>query len=334
MDWIAALLVWFAAGARVGRVVVRNANTVRVAIVVAVCFLAAAHTVGIDDVARSLDRLGDANSALAVCWTGFSAASAVVAIHAWPSIPTGRHRVVTAFVAALGIAAMVGSLLSPTVGWVFVLVSLPVVVFTGARVLDRTPVGHAVGLYCLGACFTIAVAVTVLFGASPNRTVLTVGTLTTALGAVWVLLGTWLRARVLLFRIKDLHRTLVRRFPEVIDDSRSGAPTVLRAADHVSDTMDALYLLVGAGQYDDDPIPPESPSTRAALLARTVRDPLAHPVLGTGWVVAPEDMSLAQWVTLVAASAAGPADSSEHRHVDAEGDPKRTLRRAVRRNRR
>lgn len=300
MDWLAALLVWLAVGARVGRVIVRSANTVRTSIVIAVCFLAAAETAGIDDVARTIDRSWDAATVIAICWAGFAAASAVIALHAWPNLQPHLRWTTTAVVSAGTVAAIASAAITPTVGWGFVLAAVAFVLVTGVRVCDWTPLGRAVGLYCLGACAPAAVAIAVLFGNQPSSSVLTIGALLISLGAVWVLFGTWIRARILLYRIKNLHRTLTRRFPEVVDSTRSRAPTVLLASDHVSETMDALYLQVGAGQLDDNAEPPENPVARAARVAHLVRDPLANPVLGTHWIAAPPHMSLAQWVTLIA----------------------------------
>lgn len=334
MDWLAALLVWLAVGARVGRVIVRSATTVRISIVFAVCFLAAAQTVGIDDVARTIDRRWDAAAVIAMCWAGFSAASAVIATHAWPNLRPRPRRTTTAVISAVTVASIAGSAFTPIVGWIFVVAALLFVVITGVRVCDWTPLGGAVGLYSLGACAPAAVAITVLFGAQPNRILLTVGALTISLGAVWVLLGTWIRARILLYRIKNLHRTLTGRFPEVVDRSRSRAPTVLRASDHVSETMDALYLQVGAGQLDDDTEPPENPVERAARLAHMVRDPLADPVLGTHWIASPPHMSLAQWVTLIATTKPEEPRLHAPEHDREQLDTEIGLRRTVRRHRR
>ncbi|MFE7718598.1 hypothetical protein ACFU44_06100, partial [Nocardia rhizosphaerihabitans] len=55
--WLTALLVWVAAGARVGRVLVKPATTARVAIVVAVAAVALAATVAIPDIAVAVDNL-------------------------------------------------------------------------------------------------------------------------------------------------------------------------------------------------------------------------------------------------------------------------------------
>ena len=92
--WLVALLVWAAAGARVGRVLVRPATTIRMAIVVAVIAVAGAVTVAIPDVARALDEavsgdLGVNGASLSATlgtslWACFAGAVTAIAICAWP----------------------------------------------------------------------------------------------------------------------------------------------------------------------------------------------------------------------------------------------------------
>lgn len=299
MAWIAALVVWLAAGARVGRMVVRPATTVRICMVLAMVCTAAAQTVAIDDVAATLGR-DNAAAALAMCWAGGAGASMVIAIRAWPTLLRRWYRTCAVVIAVSTAGAMAGSLLNPVAGWCAVLPAFAAVIAAGVRVIARTPIGRAVALYCLGAVAPLSIAIAVILGAEPNRGVLTVGALIMSIGAVSVLIETWIRARILLYRIKDLHHALLRRFPELRDSDRSRAPTVLQASDHVSDVMDGLYLQVGAGQFDDGVAAPNDPVDRAARIARTVHDPLAHPILGAHWIVPPPDWSPPQWVALIA----------------------------------
>lgn len=300
MDWVAALLVWLAVGARVGRVVVRSANTVRVSIVLAVGFLAVGQTLLVDDVARLLTPYVDVPTVIGMCWIGVAATSAVITLTARPMLGAARERRSIAAVVFFAVASGIASAVWPTAAWVFVLLMFPLLIVTGLGMVDRTPLGRAVALFCVGTCAPAFVAVSVVFGSAPRHSVLTAGALLMAAAAVWVLVTSWVRARILLWRIRNLHRTLTRRFPEVVDDKRSGAPTVLRASDHVSEIMDALYLQVGAGQFDDGaPVPVES-GARAVRVARTVRDPLADPVMGGHWIAVPRDVSLARWVTMIA----------------------------------
>lgn len=299
MGWIAALVVWLAAGARVGRVIVRPATTVRICMVLAMVCIAAAQTVAIDDVTDVLGQ-NDAATVSAMCWAGGAGASMVIAIRAWPSILRRWYRTFTIVIAVTTGAAIAGSLWTPMAGWCAVLIAGVAVIWAGVQVVARTPIGRAVALYCLGAVGPLLTSAAMLLGAKPDRGVLTVGALVMSFGAVSVLIETWIRARILLYRVKRLHHTLIRRFPELHDSTRSRAPTVLLASDHVSDIMDALYLQVGAGQFDDNAVVPIDPVDRAAQIARTVDDPLAHPILGAHWIVPPPDCSPAQWVSLIA----------------------------------
>lgn len=98
--WLTALLVWMAAGARVGRVPVKPATTARVAIVVAVVAVAAAATVSIPEVGLALDNLlphgihgtmfGDRMTVAA--WLLFTDATSVVAAAAWPVVSRRKSR--------------------------------------------------------------------------------------------------------------------------------------------------------------------------------------------------------------------------------------------------
>ncbi|MGF0312063.1 hypothetical protein CH251_13095 [Rhodococcus sp. 06-462-5] len=300
MDWLAALLVWIAVGARIGRAVVRSASTVRVSIVLAVGFLALAQTLLVDDVARLLEPYVDVPIVIGLCWIGVAAASAAITLTTRPTLDAVQRRRAIAAVVCTGVAAGIASVAFPTVAWTFVLLTLPLIIVTGVGMVDRTPLGRAVALFCIGFCAPGFVAVSVVFGSTPRHSILTAGALLMAAAAVWVLATSWVRARILLWRINNLHRTLTRRFPEVLGEKRSGAPTVLRASDHVSEIMDALYLQVGAGQFDDGVAAPADSGARAGRVAQTVRDPLSDPIMGGHWIAVPSGVSLARWVTMIA----------------------------------
>ncbi|SLH97534.1 Uncharacterised protein [Mycobacteroides abscessus subsp. abscessus] len=85
--WLTALLVWVAAGARVGRVLVKPATTARVAIVVAVAAAAAAATLAVPEIALAVDNLLPegappgmlADGVQVAAWLVFATATSVVA---------------------------------------------------------------------------------------------------------------------------------------------------------------------------------------------------------------------------------------------------------------
>ncbi|MFC9438433.1 hypothetical protein ACFTVM_31835, partial [Nocardia sp. NPDC057030] len=85
--WLTALLVWMAAGARVGRVLVKPATTARVAIVVAVAAVALAATVAVPEIAVAIDNLRPSglhagwlsDGVVVSAWIAFVTATSVVA---------------------------------------------------------------------------------------------------------------------------------------------------------------------------------------------------------------------------------------------------------------
>lgn len=86
--WAVALLVWVAAGARLGRVVARTATPLRMSMVFAGFSVALSSTVMVPAVWDIVDRIAPEQHAAAmiviVLWTALSAASAVGAVSAWP----------------------------------------------------------------------------------------------------------------------------------------------------------------------------------------------------------------------------------------------------------
>ena len=95
-----------------------------------------------------------------------------------------------------------------------------------------------------------------------------------SLGSVWLLVAVWVRARVLLRRVRRLHTTLVKRFPEVVVEDQTHTTTVLRASDHVAHIMDALYLQAGGGidTQAATPAPATAEGTVGSSISQAVFD--------------------------------------------------------------
>lgn len=280
MGWLVALVVWTAAGARIGRVAARQPTPLRVAMVVAVSSAALASTLAVPDVAGRLDTVapdvGLSEIILELAWTLFAAASAVGAISVWPILPRPALRAVAVIVYTVAIVLGIGLAGGyPVPALVFIVIALTAVVVTGARHVAWTPLGRGISLIVVGSAIVLAAAVVGLVrevsgetwavGSSPAYTVAAV---IVSVGTVWVLGETWFRARQDLRRMNTLHSVLVSRFPEVVEGDGKGSTTVLRASDAVAHVMDALYLQAGAGMLDtDEQDLPESTAERARILA-------------------------------------------------------------------
>ncbi|BAH53950.1 hypothetical protein [Rhodococcus opacus] len=309
MGWLVALVVWTAAGARIGRVAARQPTPLRVAMVVAVFSAAIASTLAVPDVAGRVDTVAPAAGlseiVLELAWTLFAAASAVGAVSVWPVLPRPALRAVAVIVYTLAVVlgiGLAGGIPAPAL--VFIVIALTAVVVTGVRHVAWTPLGRGISLIVVGSATVLTAAVvglvrelsgqTWVVGSSPAYTVAAV---IVSVGTVWVLVETWLRARQDLRRMDTLHSVLVTRFPEVVEGDGKGSTTVLRASDAVADVMDALYLQAGAGMLDtDEQELPESTAERARILARWIDDPIASDVLDTEWIAPPPGMSPRRWV--------------------------------------
>ena len=309
MGWLIALVVWTAAGARIGRVAARQPTPLRVAMVVAVSSAAIASTLAVPDVAGRLDTLaptaGLSEIVLELAWTLFAAASAVGAVSVWPILPRPALRAVAVIVYTIALVLGIGLAGGiPVPALVFIVIALIAVVVTGGRHVAWTPLGRGISLIVVGSATVLAAAVvglvrelsgqTWIVGSSPAYTVAAV---IVSVGTVWVLVETWLRARQDLRRMDTLHSVLVTRFPEVVEGDGKGSTTVLRASDTVAHVMDALYLQAGAGMLDtDEQQLPESTAERAEILARWIHDPVTSDVLDTEWIAPPQGMSPRRWV--------------------------------------
>ena len=319
--WLTALVVWLAAGARVGRVVVRPATTVRTAIVLAVSAVAIASTLAIPDVAGTVDTLlpggvgGGAQlsaAGAAAAWLGFAIATSVVAFAAWPiaSRRSLRNTAVRTYSVGLlvGISVFVWSAVP---AWCLVVLGSVFVVVTGVRNLDWTPLGRGIALYVLGTALVASLALLQLYrevtehdGVAQRTTpasVWSVASVFIAVGAVWIVVEVWIRSRLLLRRVTRLHADLVRRFPEVLAEDPKHTTTVLQASDRVAQIMDALYLQSGGGVATGElRTPPRSVVERAAGVARWARDPLTDLTVDARWIAPPDGMSARRWVAEIA----------------------------------
>lgn len=122
-----------------------------------------------------------------------------------------------------------------------------------------------------------------------------------AVGAVWIVIELWARARLLLRQIRPLHRTMVGRFPEVVAKDQTGSTTQLKASDQVAQIMDALYLQSGGGvELTAAGDPAESVVERADRVARWARHPLGEIVVDARWIAPPEGLSPRGWVQAIA----------------------------------
>ncbi|WP_159842094.1 hypothetical protein [Nocardia sp. CY41] len=320
--WSTALLVWMAAGARVGRVLVKPATTARVAIVVAVAVVAVAATVAVPEIAVAVDNLVPggvhagrlSDGVVTASWIAFATATSVVASAAWPVVSRRNLRQIACLLYGVGLIAMVLTLAwSFTFGWVVVAVGCAFVVVTGLRNLDWTALGRGIALYTAGTAVVAGLAAGRIgraFKHAPRPApgdpawawpIWELASLLVALGAVWIVVELWVRARVLLRRIRALHRTMVGRFPEVVAHEPGGFSTQLRASDQVAQIIDALYLQSGGGLVLAELAPPPaSVADRADRVARWVRDPAGEFVVDARWIAPPEGISPRGWVQAVA----------------------------------
>lgn len=319
--WLTALLVWVAAGARVGRVLVKPATTARVAIVVAVSSVATACTAAIPEVALAIDNLlprglpgGLLSEGVVVgAWLLFVTATSVVAAAAWPVVSRRNLRQIAWGIYVLGAFAIAAALFrSFTLGWFFVAVAGIFVVVTGLRNLGWTALGRGIAIYITGTALVVALAagqirrgVTAAPATVPGQPAWAwplwqVSALLIAFGAVWIVVEMWLRARLLLRRVRGLHTVMVKRFPEVVQEE-TGTATQLKASDRVAQIMDALYLQSGGGvEIAVAGDPPDSVGRRAERVAQWARYPLGSAVVDARWIAPPEGVSPRGWVQAIA----------------------------------
>ncbi|MGW6726299.1 hypothetical protein ACWF9G_10375 [Nocardia sp. NPDC055029] len=320
--WLTALLVWVAAGARVGRVLVKPATTARVAIVVAVAAVALAATVAIPDIAVAVDNLlpgglrsgwlstGIVDSA----WILFTTATSVVASAAWPVVSRRNLRQIALMVYGLGALAIAITLAwSFTFGWLVVALGAVFIVTTGLRNLDWTTLGRGIAIYTAGTALVAVLAVANAGRGFQNAEPAPPGeptwgwqaweiaSLLIAFGAVSIVVELWGRARMTLRRIRPLHKLMIGRFPDVVAPEQNATSTQLKASDHVAQVMDALYLLSGSGiVIPAAGEPPASVPERATVVAEWARDPLGDLFVDARWIAPPPGVSPRGWVLAIA----------------------------------
>ncbi|MEV6340845.1 hypothetical protein AB0M12_39770 [Nocardia vinacea] len=320
--WLTAMLVWVAAGARVGRVLVKPATTARVAIVVAVAAVALAATVAVPEIALALDNLQPrglhsgilSDGIVASAWILFAAATSVVASAAWPVVSRSNLRQIAFVIYGLGVLAVAVNLFwSNTFGWIVVALGCVFIVVTGVRNLDWTTLGRGIAIYTAGTALVAVLAVLQVRRACTDAPAAQAGepdwawpiwaaaALLIAFGAVWIVVELWVRARILLRQIKVLHRIMVGRFPEVVAHEQTGTSTQLKASDQVAQIMDALYLQSGGGvELVAAGPPPPLVSARADRVAQWARNPLGDVVVDARWIAPPEGISPRGWIQAIA----------------------------------
>ncbi|KIA59569.1 hypothetical protein [Nocardia vulneris] len=330
--WLTALLVWMAAGARVGRVLVKPATTARVAIVIAVAAVALAATVAVPEIAVAIDNLlpggvhaGWLSDGVVVsAWIAFVTATSVVASAAWPVVSRRNLRQVALVIYSLGLFAVAATIAwSFTFGWEVVAFGAVFIVITGLRNLDWTTLGRGIAIYTTGTAVVAVLAVLQVRRAFDHVPRVAPGnptwawpaweaaSLLIAFGAVWIVVELWVRARVLLRQIRLLHKIMVGRFPEVVAHDQTGTSTQLRASDQVAQIMDALYLQSGGGVVLAAVAPPpRSIAERAGTVAEWARNPLGDVAIDARWIAPPEGISPRGWVQAIAR--AYDATSLEH----------------------
>ncbi|WP_330251887.1 hypothetical protein OG874_38140 [Nocardia sp. NBC_00565] len=320
--WLTAMLVWVAAGARVGRVLVKPATTARVAIVVAVAAVAVAATVAVPEIALAIDNLHPrglhsgllSDGVLTSAWILFAIATSVVASAAWPVVSRRNLRQIAFVIYGIGLVAVAANLFwSTTFGGIVVALGCVFIVITGVRNLDWTTLGRGIAIYTAGTALVAVLAILEIRPAIADAPVTKPGEpdwgwpawevagLLIAFGAVWIVVELWVRARMLLRQIKLLHRIMIGRFPEVVAHEQAGTATQLKASDQVAQIMDALYLQSGGGvELVAAGPPPPSVAVRADRVAQWARNPLGDVVVDARWIAPPEGISPRGWVQAIA----------------------------------
>lgn len=317
--WACALVVWVAAGARLGRVVARAATPLRTAMVIVGFCVALMTTVLVPGVWDIVDRITSdgrfAATVVVVLWVFLSAASAVGAVSAWPVMTRSAMSGIAIVLYSVGLLVSLAVLFGYAIpALIFVIVALSLVISTGLRHVAWAPLGRGIGLIVLGAMTLMVVVVIMLVdairGTHPLESGIWSGVgvgfvtatgLLIALGITWVLIETWVRARWDLLRLRRMHNCLVTRFPEVVEADNAGSTSVLKASDTIAQIMDAMYIQSGAGLFDvGGREPPRSVVSHAAILAGWIVNPLDSDVLDTRWIAPPGAMSARRWVLLVA----------------------------------
>jgi hypothetical protein len=304
--WIVALLAWIAAGARVGRAIVRAPTMVRFAIVAAVASLAVGAFVATPELRVLLGRHVDVDLLSVGLWMVSAASSFVIAAAVWPldsRRAVGRFAGVVYALAAVAVGAA-WVLDAPWIACAVVVAMFGVVSVTGVRHLAPTPLGRGIALFTAGSAVIVVAGVAAIVR---NGSTFfdpgwpwALGTALMASGALWFMVEAWVRARIVLARLRKVHRLVTERFPEVVDGDLAHSSSVLRASDQVSQILDALYLQIGLGMggLDDSPVP-SSAAERARVVAQWV-DHSPEVPFDPEWISTPDGVSDRRWVLEIA----------------------------------
>ena len=165
--WAVALLVWVAAGARLGRVVARTATPLRMSMVFAGFSVALSSTVMVPAVWDIVDRIAPEQHAAAmiviVLWTALSAASAVGAVSAWPVMSRPAMRGLATVLYSVGLLVAIAVLFGyPAPALIFIIVALSLVISTGLRHVAWAPLGRGIALIVTGSSILLVVVVVML----------------------------------------------------------------------------------------------------------------------------------------------------------------------------
>ncbi|MCE5288554.1 MAG: hypothetical protein LLG14_04850 [Nocardiaceae bacterium] len=306
--WLAAAFVWCAVGARIGRVLVRQATPVRVAIAISVGTVALNTMLLMPDVAGTFDRVagseGLRQQVVEVLWALFAASTLTISEAARPILPKNRLRTWIFYVVVLTVTG-VGLAIDQPLGWVSVFVAAVFAVVVGARHISWTVLGRAIGIYTAGVVGAAMSALYVIVnGYEPPAGLMALHNVLIATGSVGVLGEVWLRSLIVLIRIRRLHTVLTERFPDVLSEDHGHKTIVLRSSDHVAHIMDAIYLqsavLVDLGVVSRGVVPPRSARERARSVVRWLVDPSLAPNVDTEWIAPPAGMSARRWVVSLA----------------------------------
>jgi hypothetical protein len=307
--WLAAAAVWCAVGARIGRVLVRQATTVRVAITVSVITVALNTMLLLPDVAGTFDRLfGSATPrqfVVEMLWATFAGATLTISDAARPLLPKSRLRCgAWCFYLIAVSATVVGFVAGLPIGWALVVIAAFGEVFVAARHISWSVLGRGVAIYTLGVVLAAITALHVLVtGDMTSPSFMVIHNLLIALGSIWILVEVWVRSMIVLLRVRRLHAMLTERFPEVLAEDPGHKTTVLRASDHVAHVMDAIYVQSAhlSGMAAKRIEPPQDPAERARIVVRWLVDPARQAAVDTEWISPPSGMSARRWVVMLAA---------------------------------
>jgi len=307
--WLAAAVVWCAVGARIGRVLVRQATPVRVAIAISVGTVALNTMLLMPDVAGTFDRVAGSaelrQRVVEVLWALFAAATLTISEAAHPVLPKKRLRTWIFYVVAFT-ATGVGFAIDQPLGWASVVVAAVFAVMVGARHISWTVLGRGIAVYTAGVVGAALSALYVVLNRhEPAAGLMALHNLLIAIGSVWVLAEVWIRSLVVLMRIRRLHTVLTQRFPDVLTEDPGHKTIVLRSSDHVAHIMDAIYLqsaiLADLGVVSRSVGPPRNARERARSVVRWLVDPSLAPNVDTEWIAPPAGMSARRWVVSLAA---------------------------------